>query len=173
MTPEIRRSIHAFRNALVLAADTRSHECFRMPRWRSDLNNFPHGCCDLSGNFLAQYLKDSYPTLAPVIVHMQTTADFSEKHQSSIQSHVITKVDNWYIDLTLNQFDEYRARVVIEEHTGTLGTLLRNIRKCDGSVKERDIQLNAFRENGQELYAWLCSTANKLLKDVEAENKSC
>ncbi|WP_324700958.1 hypothetical protein U9K49_18890 (plasmid) [Pantoea agglomerans] len=170
MTPEIRRSIHAFRNALVLAADTRSHECFRMPRWRSDLNNFPHGCCDLSSNFLAQYLKDSYPTLAPVIVHMQTTADFREKHQSSIQSHVITKVDKWYIDLTLNQFDEYRARVVIEEHTGTLGTLLRNIRKCDGSVKERDIQLSTFTENGQELYAWLCSTANKLLKDVEAEN---
>lgn len=32
MTPEIRRRIHAFRNALVLAADTRSNECFRMGR---------------------------------------------------------------------------------------------------------------------------------------------
>lgn len=172
MTPEIRRSIHAFRNALVLAADTRSHECFRMPRWL-EVNDFPNGCCDLSSNFLAQYLKDSYPTLMPVIVHMQTTDDFRTNHKSSIQSHVITKLDNWYIDLTLNQFEEYRARVVIEKDTGTLGTLLRKIRKCDGSIKERDIQLSTFTENGQELYAWLCSTANKLLKDVEAENKSC
>lgn len=173
MTPEIRRSIHAFRNALVLAADTRSHECFRMPRWESDMNNFPHGCCDLSSNFLAQYLKDSYPTLAPVIVRMETTANFREKHKSSIESHVITKLDKWYIDLTLNQFDEYRARVVIEGNTGTLGTLLRNIRNCGGNIKEGDIQQNAFSEDGQELYAWLCSTANKMLKDMEAANTSC
>ncbi|OAD98052.1 hypothetical protein [Pantoea sp. OXWO6B1] len=173
MTPEIRRSIHAFRNALVLAADTRSHECFRMPRWWQEMNNFPHGCCYLSSNFLAQYLKDSYPTLMPVIVHMQTTADFRKKHKSSIKSHVITKLDKWYIDLTLNQFAEYRSRVVIDDNTGTLGTLLRNIRDCDGDIEERDIQLNTFSENGQKLYAWLCSTANKLLKDVEAENTSC
>lgn len=33
MTSEIRRRIHAFRNALVLAADTRSHACFHMGRW--------------------------------------------------------------------------------------------------------------------------------------------
>lgn len=32
MTPEIRRRIHAFRNTLVPAADTRSNECFRMDR---------------------------------------------------------------------------------------------------------------------------------------------
>lgn len=166
MTPEIRRSIHAFRNALVLAADTRSHECFSMPRWGSDMNNFPHGCCDLSSNFLAQYLKDSYPTLTPVIVHMQTTAEFREKHQSSIKSHVITKLDKWYSDLTLNQFAEYRARVVIDDDTGTLGTLLRNIRNCDGDIVERNIQLNTFSENGQKLYAWLRSTADKLLKDM-------
>ncbi|HAU2802505.1 TPA: hypothetical protein O7142_003945 [Salmonella enterica] len=44
MTPEIRRRIHAFRNALVPAADTRSNECFRMGRWQ-ELNAFPHGCC--------------------------------------------------------------------------------------------------------------------------------
>ncbi len=34
MTPEIRRRIHAFRNALVLTADTRSNECFWMGRWQ-------------------------------------------------------------------------------------------------------------------------------------------
>ncbi|MHA1163737.1 hypothetical protein [Enterobacter ludwigii] len=45
MTSDIKRRIHAFRNALVLAADTRSHECFHMGRWK-ELNEFPHGCCD-------------------------------------------------------------------------------------------------------------------------------
>ncbi|EDP8858059.1 hypothetical protein GKG76_18135 [Salmonella enterica] len=41
MTPEIRRRIYAFRNALVLAADTRSNECFRMGHWK-ELNEFLH-----------------------------------------------------------------------------------------------------------------------------------
>lgn len=53
MKDETRKRIHAFRNALVMAADTCSHECFLMGRWR-ELNSFPHGCCDLASNFLAQ-----------------------------------------------------------------------------------------------------------------------
>lgn len=94
----------------------------------------------------------------PEIVPMQTTDDYRREHKSSIQSHVITKLDNWYIDLTLNQFEEYRTRVLIEEDTGTLETFLINIRKRDDSVKDSDIKLSTFTENGQELYAWLCST---------------
>lgn len=136
----------------------RSHECFRIPRWRLEVNNFLHGCCDLSSNFLTQYLKDCYPKLMPEIVPMQTTDDYRREHKSSIQSHVITKLDNWYIDLTLNQFEEYRTRLLIEEDTGTLETFLINIRKRDDSVKDSDIKLSTFTENKQELYAWLCST---------------
>lgn len=163
MNVELRRRIHAFRNALVLAADTRSHDCFQMGRWREELNNFPHGCCDLASNFLAQYLKDSDPSLQPVIVHMQTTEDFRQAEQSTIKSHVVVEVTGWYIDLTLNQFSEYHDRIIIDNRTGTVGTLLRRIRGYEGVVTERGIQLDSATEDGHELYAWLRATADSLL----------
>ena len=163
MTPEIRSRIHAFRNALVLAADTRSHECFQMGRWRKEMNHFPYGCCDLASNFLAQYLQDSDPLLKPVIVHMMTTPEFREKNNSTIQSHVIVELNGWFIDLTLNQFEEYRERVVIDDRTGTLATLRRRILACDGTITERGIQLDSASEDGTELYAWLRATADTLL----------
>ncbi|HHA2230706.1 TPA: hypothetical protein ACOEBZ_005075 [Enterobacter ludwigii] len=163
MTPEIRRRIHAFHNALVLAADTRSHECFRMGRFQ-ELKAFPHGCCDLASNFLAQYLQDGDPSLKPVIIHMQTTKDFRDEYRSTIKSHVIVEVTGWFVDLTLNQFVEYQDRVVIDDRTGILGTLLRRIRGSGGTVTERGIQLNAgLDEDGHELYAWLRATADSLL----------
>ncbi|SMG61850.1 hypothetical protein [Cedecea sp. NFIX57] len=159
----IRQRIHAFHNALVLAADTRPHECFGMGRWE-ELNAFPHGCCDLASNFLAQYLQDSDPALKPVIIHMQTTTDFRENEKSTIESHVIVRLDDWYIDLTLNQFAEHEERVVIEKPSGTLGTLLRAIRASDGEINERSIQLDAGLDiDGHALYAWLRATADSLL----------
>lgn len=167
MTPEIRRRIHAFRNALVLAADTRSNKCFRMDRWQ-ELNAFPHGCCDLASNFLAQYLHDGDPSLKPVIIHMETTEDFREEYRSTIKSHVIVEVTGWFVDLTLNQFAEYQDRVVIDDRTGTLGALLRDIRGSGGTVTERSIQLDAGPdEDGHELYAWLRDTADTLLTSVK------
>lgn len=162
MTPEIRRCIHAFRNALVLAADTRSHECFQMGRWQ-ELNAFPHGCCDLASNFLAQYLQDTNPDLKPVVLHIQATEQFREDHNSTIHSHVVVEVAGWYIDLTLNQFSEHTNRVIIDDRTGTVGTLLRHIRYCGGETEERGIQLDTQKENGHDLYAWLRDTANSLL----------
>lgn len=48
--PEIRRRVHDFSNAVVLAADTRSHECFQMGRWRIERNHFPYGCRDLASD---------------------------------------------------------------------------------------------------------------------------
>ncbi|EBC4651136.1 hypothetical protein C2O16_23190 [Salmonella enterica] len=162
MTPEIRRRIHAFRNALMLAADTRSNECFRMGRWQ-ELNAFPHGCCDLASNFLAQYLQDSDPLLKPVIIHLQTTTEFRNEFKSSIESHVITEVHGWFVDLTLNQFDEYKARVVIDDRTGILGSLRRKILGYDGKEKELSIQLDTTTEDGGELYGWLRATADSLL----------
>ncbi|WP_142472476.1 MULTISPECIES: hypothetical protein [Enterobacteriaceae] len=167
MTPEIRRRIHAFRNALVLAADTRSNECFRMDRWK-ELNAFPHGCCDLASNFLAQYLQDGDPSLKPVIIHMETTEDFREEYRSTVKSHVIVEVTGWFVDLTLNQFAEYQDRVVIDDRTGTVGSRLRNIRGSGGTVTERSIQLDAGgNEKGHDLYAWLRDTADTLLSSVK------
>lgn len=103
MTPEIRRRIHAFRNALVLAADTRSNECFRMGRWQ-ELNAFPHGCCDL-----AQYLQDGDPTLKPVIIHMETTEDFRKEYRSTIKSHVIVEVTGSLSTLPLTSLRNIRT----------------------------------------------------------------
>lgn len=163
MTPEIRRRIHAFRNALVLAADTRSNECFRMGRWQ-ELNAFPHGCCDLASNFLAQYLQDGDPSLKPVIIHMETTEDFRKEYRSTIKSHVIVEVTGWFVDLTLNQFAEYQDRVVIDDRTGPLGTLLRRIHGSGGTATERSIQLDAgLDEDGHELYDWLSASADSLM----------
>ncbi len=163
MTPEIRRRIHAFRNALVLAADTRSHECFWMGRWHLELNPFPHGSCDLASNFLAQYLQDGDQALQPVILHMQTTAKFREEEGSTIRSHVIVELDGWFIDLTLNQFGEYIDRVGIDNRAGTLGSLLRKIRDQGGKVEKRGIQLHTADEDGSTLYNWLRNTADSLL----------
>lgn len=167
MTPEIRRRIHAFRNALVLAADTRSNECFRMDRWK-ELNAFPHGCCDLASNFLAQYLQDGDPSLKPVIIHMETTTDFREEYRSTVKSHVIVEVTGWFVDLTLNQFAEYQDRVVIDDRTSTVGSLLRDIQASGGTVTKRCIQLDAGPdEDGHELYVWLRETADNLLTSVK------
>ncbi|EEH8383435.1 hypothetical protein G3142_005521 [Salmonella enterica subsp. enterica serovar Montevideo] len=162
MTPEIRRRIHAFRNALVLAADTRSHECFRMGRWQ-ELNAFPHGCCGLASHFLAQYLQDSDPTLKPVIVSLTTTAAFRQQEKSTIQAHTFVELHGWFIDLTLNQFDEYKARVVIDNRTGLLGRLRIFILAYDGEEKAPSIQLDTTTEDGGELYGWLRATADSLL----------
>lgn len=163
MTDEIKRRIHAFRNALVLAADTRSHECFHMPRWKTELNCFPGGCCDLASNFLAYYLQDSDPTLQPVIIHMQATQSYRKAKQSTVYSHVIVELGEWYIDLTLNQFDEYGSRVIIEYKYGTLHTLVHEIKQYEGTVTRRGINIDSANEEGEELYCWLRHTADRLL----------
>jgi hypothetical protein len=166
MTPEIRRRIHAFRNALVLAADTRSHECCGMKRWYQELNCFPRGCCNLASHFLAQYLKDSDKTLKPVIVSMATNADFCKNNEySDIKSHVIVKLDGWLVDLTLNQFEAYHERVVIDGGNGPLYSLWRSIERAGGTVQESpDIQMNSGLDmDGSDLYEWLRATADSLL----------
>ncbi|MEA9392650.1 hypothetical protein SJI19_19275 [Acerihabitans sp. TG2] len=162
MTLVIQRRIHAFRNALVMAADTHSHECFHMPRWRVELNGFPRGCCALTSHFLAQYLKEGDPTLEPQIISMCTTLEFREAKSSTIESHVIVKLDTWYIDLTLNQFAEYSDRVYIDEK-GVHATLLCNIKKYKGTVGKREITLKAGHLDGSELYGWLRDKADGLL----------
>lgn len=170
MTPAIMCRIHAFRNALELAASTRSHECFAMGRWLIEMNNFPHGCCSLASNFLAQYLHDSDPELKPIVVYMETTPEFREKYHSTIISHSIVKLGNCYIDLTLNQFEEHRGRVMIDERHGTLHTLLNTILAGGGKVEESGIRLDTKNSRGKELYEWLRVAADGLLLQGGEEN---
>ncbi|HAU2802506.1 TPA: hypothetical protein O7142_003946 [Salmonella enterica] len=95
---------------------------------------------------------------------METTKDFRDEHRSTIKSHVIVEVTGWFVDLTLNQFAEYQNRVVIDDRTGTVGALLRDIRASGGTVTERSIQLDAGPvEDGHELYDWLSTTADSLM----------
>ncbi|EPT9141783.1 hypothetical protein ACVTKY_005878 [Klebsiella michiganensis] len=138
-----------------------------MDRWK-ELNAFPHGCCDLASNFLAQYLQDGDPSLKPVIIHMETTEDFREENLSTVKSHVIVEVTGWFVDLTLNQFAEYQDRVVIDDRTGTVGSLLKDIQASGGTVTKCCIQLDAGPdEDGHELYVWLRDTADNLLTSVK------
>ncbi|EBH4418499.1 hypothetical protein CW556_23425 [Salmonella enterica] len=69
----------------------------------------------------------------------------------------------WFVDLTINQFAEYKDRVVIDDRTGILGTLRREILEYDGKEKELSIQLDTTTEDGSELYDWLRTTADNLL----------
>ncbi|HCR4046029.1 TPA: hypothetical protein OOF41_004261 [Citrobacter freundii] len=108
-------------------------------------------------------MLDSDPALSPVIVHMQTTEEFRRDEKSPIRSHVIVEVAGWFVDLTLNQFEEYEERVVIDDRTGVLGTLRRKIPFCGGKLTERGIQLDTVTEDGSELYDWLRATADRLL----------
>ncbi|HGU7952179.1 TPA: hypothetical protein ACNBHV_004812 [Escherichia coli] len=128
------------------------------------MNAFPHGCCDLASNFLVQYLQDGDPSLKPVIIHMETTEDFRKEYRSTIKSHVIVEVTGPFVDLTLNQFAEYQDQVVIDDRTGTVGALLKDIRASGGTVTERSIQLDAgLDEDGHELFDWLSATADSLM----------
>lgn len=53
--------------------------------------------------------------------------------------HVIVELDNWYIDLTLNQFAEHQSRIVIQKKNGTLGSLLRKTEAYNGNrYKDRN-----------------------------------
>lgn len=99
---------------------------------------------------------------------METTEDFREKYRSTVKSHVIVEVTGWFVDLTLNQFAEYQDRVVIDDRTGTVGSMLRDIQASGGTVTKRCIQLDAGPdEDGHELYVWLRDTADTLLTSVK------
>ncbi|EEA1793719.1 hypothetical protein NFS79_004688 [Salmonella enterica] len=52
---------------------------------------------------------------------------------------------------------------MIDDRTGILGTLRREILEYDGKEKELSIQLDTTTEDGSELYDWLRTTADNLL----------
>ncbi|ENG5919956.1 TPA: hypothetical protein ACQVHG_000024 [Serratia marcescens] len=163
MDYKIKRYIHAFRNALELGANSRSHECFHMGRWNKELNSFPYGCCDLASNFLAKYLKECDKSLEPKIIVMDASQTFREQENSSICGHVMVQLDDFKIDITLNQFKEYSERVIISNHCGILSNLVRNIERYGGKVIERDIDIDSASEDGSDLYQWVKKTADQLL----------
>ena len=90
MEKEIKKIIHAFRNALVMAADTHSYACFFMPRWSGELNGSSLGCCETASNFLAKYLIE-HGYRARIIIFICSTE--------------IIKIINSPVVFTLNDHD--------------------------------------------------------------------
>lgn len=132
--------IKAFRRALELGGGERADGCRHFPRWKTELRNFPHGSCDLASNTLAYYLKER-ERCHPCIIFMEGNAGFHEAENSTVHGHVIVLLDGEYIDLTLDQFDEYPDYIPYEpvESDGQIGKLLRNIMKHEDPVKTRQI----------------------------------
>lgn len=159
MRDEVLARVKAFRQALEKAAREQPEECRNGSRW-CELRRFPHGSCDLASNGLAQYLMDR-EGCHPCVIFMQGKADFQEAENSTVYGHVIVLLDGEYIDLTLDQFDEYPDYIPADpiESGGTLGTLLRNIMKHGDPVKTRKVNLNGM----ECIYAWLLATADAVL----------
>ena len=157
MDSELKKLIHAFRNSLVMTADTHSHACFNMPRW-SELNNFPHGCCDLASNFLAKYLSEHGYDSKVIFFRC------NEQVNKHIKAHVILQVGEYYVDLTRNQFEDSNARITIENKSGQLAGIIRKLQK-EGyhSYQEREINLNTTTSLGLHLYNYVRDIAKKLI----------
>lgn len=164
MDGSVRKRVHAFRNALVMASDTLSYQCFHMHRWR-ELNSFPHGCCDLASNFLAKYLEDNGEN--PSIIFFQCP----EEVNKFIKAHVIVKLGDYYIDITRNQFGDCNSRVVIEDKYGSLSNLIKKTKDIDPSdVKERKIDISDASGPAYDLYNFVKTISDNMLKEsISAE----
>lgn len=161
MRQETTFRIRAFSQALEEAAREQPEECRKGNRW-VELRNFPAGSCDLASNCLAQYLKDCGERGEPGILFMCGNETFREEENSTVHGHVIVILDGEYIDLTLDQFDEYSDYIPAEpfETGGVLGTLLRKIPQYEGEVETRRINLDRL----QGIYAWLRHRADAIMK---------
>lgn len=161
MREETTFRIRAFRQALEKAARELPDEYRSRSRW-CELNNFPAGSCDLASNCLAQYLKDCGERGEPGILFMCGNETFREEENSTVHGHVIVILDGEYIDLTIDQFEEYTDYIPAEplETGGVLGTLLRKIPQYEGKIETRRINLDRL----QGIYAWLRNRADAILK---------
>nr|WP_241391447.1 hypothetical protein [Serratia proteamaculans]ULG18683.1 hypothetical protein Puna18p_00129 [Serratia proteamaculans] len=162
MREETTFRIRAFRKALEKAARELPEECRESSSW-CELKNFPAGSCDLASNCLAQYLKDCGERGEPAILFMCGTQTFREAENSTVNGHVIVFLNGEYIDLTLDQFDEYTDYIPAEqlETGGVLGTLLSKIPQYEGEIETRRINLDHI----QGIYAWLRDCADEILKE--------
>ncbi|MFO3759066.1 hypothetical protein [Klebsiella aerogenes] len=150
--------VEAFRRALELAAYERSAE--PVPSvWRDFLKAFPLGCCELASQTLAEYLTEDGSNLHPCIIAMAWTENAGN------HGHVIVALDGEYIDLTLDQFDGYDDRIVVEpvESGGQLAGFIQKVRAHGGTLTTRKVTLDVIPYEGHKLYGWLKATADSLL----------
>ncbi|WEA51994.1 hypothetical protein PWO23_23965 (plasmid) [Serratia marcescens] len=158
MRDDTRTQVKAFRRALALAAGERSGE--PEPRsWHNYLADFPAGCCELASQTLVKYLRDHDPNLFPYVIGLQWIEN------GDIHGHVFVALDGDYIDLTLDQFDEYDDWIVAEPIAsgGTLDAFLQKVRRLEGTITTRKVTLNVIQGHGHRLYGWLKKTADGLL----------
>lgn len=158
MRAEIENCVRAFRQALALAAGERAGE--PEPRsWHNYLADFPAGCCELASQTLVKYLRDHDPNLFPYVIGLQWIEN------GDIHGHVFVALDGDYIDLTLDQFDEYDDWIVAEPIAsgGTLGAFLQKVRRLEGTITTREVTLDVIQGDGHRLYGWLKKTADGLL----------
>lgn len=158
MTPETKRRIQAFRQALELAAGERASE--PVPSiWRDCLKAFPRGCCELASQTLAEYLKEDGSNLHPYVIGMQ----WNEGPHA--QGHVIVALDGEYIDLTLDQFDGYDDWIVAEpvESGGKIAEFMQKVRNQGGTLSTRKLTLDGIPDEAWKLSDWLKEVANGLL----------
>ncbi|MGP0867451.1 hypothetical protein ACJ8QD_21680 [Serratia sp. CY76356] len=158
MRAETRARVEAFRQALKLAAGERSGEPIPA-HWRGYLTDFPAGCCELASQTLVRYLRDHDEKLFPYVIAT------SKIENDGMKGHVFVALDGDYIDLTLDQFDEYDDWIVAEpiESGGTLGAFLQKVRRLEGTITTREVTLDVIPGDSHRLYGWLKKTADGLL----------
>lgn len=154
MTPETEARVKAFRQALEQAAGEPE-----LLAWRDYLKAFPHGCCELASQTLAEYLMEDGSNLHPFIIGMAWD-DGPDSH-----GHVIVALDGEYIDLTLDQFDGYNDRIVAEpiESGGQIAAFMQTVRSLGATFSTRELTFDGIPDKNRELYDWLKNTADRLL----------
>lgn len=158
MNADTRARVEAFRRALELAAGERSAE--PVPSiWRDFLRAFPLGCCELASQTLVQYLMDHDEKLFPYVIGMDWRVNAKD------YGHVIVTLDGEYIDLTLDQFDGYDDRIVVEpvESGGQIAGFIQKVRAHGGTLSTRELTFDGIPDRAYKLYAWLKEVADDLL----------
>lgn len=158
MNADTQARVEAFRRALELAAYERSAE--PVPSvWRNFLRAFPHGCCELASQTLAEYLTEDGSNLHPYIIAMAWIEN------AGYRGHVIVALDGEYIDLTLDQFDGYDDRIVVEpvESGGQIAEFIQKVRAHGGTLSTRERTFDGIPDQAWKLYAWLKEVADDLL----------
>lgn len=158
MNADTRARVEAFRRALELAAGERSAE--PVPSiWRDFLRAFPLGCCELASQTLVQYLMDHDEKLFPYVIGMDWRVNAED------YGHVIVALDGEYIDLTLDQFDGYDDRIVVEpvESGGQIAGFIQKVRAHGGTLSTRELTFDGIPDRAYKLYAWLKEVADDLL----------
>lgn len=123
---EIKHFAHRFRNALSYAIEFNSHSLFQLDGW-NELSGFPSGSCTISSKLLGQYLQRK--GFAPQLI--QCGNDLPQYRD--VKSHAWLEVDDYYIDITINQFNSYVTdRVYVVKKSSP--TMLADIRKNSEEV---------------------------------------